>query len=262
METTTSADGSVIAYESSGNGRLLVCVSPAFGLRDVYAGLADELADDYTVVRYDRRGRGDSTDAIAAVDVGSFEIAREVEDLAAVLKAVGSEAALLGYSSGAQLALNAATAGLPIAQLALYEPPFRPGDDTVRTELVDKLITQVAAGRPGDAVATFQIEGVGMPPEMVEGARNSPMWPAMEAIAQTVVYDAMLTSEPAPNEAMRTLDLPMIAIAGAETWPFLQGSTRFAADAIAAASFLEVPGGANHHLDPVETAAALRTFLG
>ena len=262
MKKTTSADGTVIAYEATGAGAPLVCVSPAFGLRGVYDELARELGTDYTVVRYDRRGRGDSTDAIGPAEVASYRIEREVEDLAAVITATGGRAALLGYSSGGHLALAAAAAGLPIDKIAVYEPPFRRGETTAKTELVDKLAELVAAGRPGDAVASFQIEGVGMPAEMVEGMRQSPMFAALEAIGQTVVYDATLTADPAPSEAVRGLDRPILALAGAETWPMLIDGARYLAESVRNGEFVEVPGGANHNMGAKATGAALRSFLG
>ncbi|QDP98155.1 alpha/beta fold hydrolase [Microlunatus elymi] len=261
MEKTTSADGTVIAYEGSGSGAALVCVSPAFGLRGVFDDLAAEFAAEHTVVRYDRRGRGDSTDAIAPADVASYRIEREVEDLAAVIAAVGGPVAVLGYSSGCHLALAAAAAGLPVDRIALYEPPFRRGDTVIKSELVDKLAGLVAAGRLGDAVATFQIEGVGAPAEMVNDMRRTPMFAALEAVGQTVVYDATLTADPAPSQAVRSLSQPVLAIAGADTWPMLIDGARYVAESVPHGEFIEVPGGANHAMGAVETAAALRPFL-
>lgn len=261
MEKTLSADGTRIAYDRVGNGDPLILVPPAFGLRGIFAELAAELADSYTVISYDRRGRGDSTDAIEPTDVGSYSIDREIEDLAAVNAAAGGNAALLGYSSGGMLALAAAAAGGPISRIALYEPPYRRGGES-RHDLVAKLAGLVAAGRGGDAVATFQTEGIGLPAEMVEQGRRSPMFAGLEAIAQTVVYDAALTVDPEPSAAVRALQQPVAAIAGAETWPQLADGARLAAELIDNARFIEVPGGADHALPPVATAAALRDFLG
>lgn len=65
IETTTSIDGTRLAFVRTGSGDPIILVPPAFGLRGIFAELAAELADDYTVISYDRRGRGDSTDALA-----------------------------------------------------------------------------------------------------------------------------------------------------------------------------------------------------
>ncbi len=261
METTLSADGTEIAYDRTGSGDPVILVPPAFGLRGIFTELAAELADSYAVISYDRRGRGDSTDAIAPTDVGSYSIDREVEDLAAVNDAAGGDAALVGYSSGGMLALATAAAGVPIGRIALYEPPFRRGG-AAHPELVARLIELVTAGRAGDAVATFQLEGIGLPPEVVEQIRRSPAWAALEAIGQTVVYDATLTSDPEPSAAARALQQPIAVLAGAQTWPHLVDGCRLAAELIPTARFFEVPGGANHAISPAATAAVLREFLG
>ena len=82
-------------------------------------GLAKPLTADFTVYNYDRRGRGDSG------DVQPYAPAREVEDLAALLGAVGRPASLVSGSAGCVLALDAASAlGERVAALYLYEPPF------------------------------------------------------------------------------------------------------------------------------------------
>ena len=61
-----------------------------------------------TVVNYDRRGRGDSTEATPFAHETALE--REIEDLAAIIEAEGGTASLWGWSSGGALALRAAAA--------------------------------------------------------------------------------------------------------------------------------------------------------
>ncbi|MFE3281633.1 alpha/beta fold hydrolase, partial [Streptomyces sp. NPDC059233] len=120
MQKVVSRDGTVIAFDRIGAGPVLVLVGGAFQVRDdaKWVELARLLADRFTVVTYDRRGRGDSG------DTAPYEVAREFEDLAAVIDAVGATAGVMGMSSGAVLALEAAAHGVPITALALYEPPF------------------------------------------------------------------------------------------------------------------------------------------
>jgi hypothetical protein len=48
----------------------------------------------------------------------------------------------------------------------------------------------VAAGRRGDAVEFFMTKAVGVPAELVGQMKQSPMWPNMEKLAHTLVYDA------------------------------------------------------------------------
>jgi pimeloyl-ACP methyl ester carboxylesterase len=111
MHTTTSRDGTTIAYDRAGNGNPLVLVPGAFSYRR-YPGqvkLAGLLAARFTVYSYDRRGRGDSG------DTKPYAVEREIEDLAAVINAAGEHAHVWGLSSGAVLALEGPRPGCPFA---------------------------------------------------------------------------------------------------------------------------------------------------
>src|SRR5687767_9633845 len=119
--TVTSKDGTRIAFEVLGEGPTLVLIGGAANDRNSpIAGvpMAKLLAGHFTVVAYDRRGRGDSGNVLP------YAVEREVEDLAALIGAVGGPAVLFGHSSGAGLALEAGVAGLPLAGIAAYEPPY------------------------------------------------------------------------------------------------------------------------------------------
>src|SRR5918999_5578254 len=116
MDHVTSKDGTSIAFDRQGRGPAVILVGGAFVDRSENAALATELAKRFTVYNYDRRGRGDSG------DTPPYAVEREIEDLAAVIAAVGGEASVYGHSSGAGLALEAAVAGLDVDRLALYEP--------------------------------------------------------------------------------------------------------------------------------------------
>jgi len=186
-----SADGTIIAFDRSGAGPPLVLVGGALSDRQAAVGLTTLLAPSFTVFAYDRRGRGDSG------DTPPYAVEREIEDLAALIEDAGGAAFVFGHSSGAALALKAVAGGLPIPMLALYEPPFIVDDS--RTPVPDDYVAHirelVAAGRRGDAVAYFMIEGVGVPPEMVEQMRQAPMWPGLEALAHTIAYDGMVMGD-------------------------------------------------------------------
>src|SRR5512145_2427876 len=104
MEKVTSKDGTPIAFERSGSGPALILVdgalcSRAFGPMPKLAPL---LAQHFTVFMYDRRGRGESG------DTKPYAKEREVEDIAALIDAASGSAFVLGLSSGAALALDAA----------------------------------------------------------------------------------------------------------------------------------------------------------
>src|SRR5437879_7941954 len=105
----TSADGTRIAYETMGQGAPLVFVWGALGVRSspFAKTMREELAKDFTVFDYDRRGRGESG------DTKPYAVAREVEDLRDVCEAAGRRPYVAATSSGAALALEAAASGAP-----------------------------------------------------------------------------------------------------------------------------------------------------
>jgi pimeloyl-ACP methyl ester carboxylesterase len=191
-----SADGTTIAYEARGAGPVVVLVDPAGHHRgnSPFAGLAPLLAEDFTVVTYDRRGRGDST------DTPPYAVAREIEDLTAVVEATtgGGPAHAYGLSSGGLLLLHAAAAGAPLGRVVLFEPPLSTDEDRSSDEaFTTELDALVRAGRHRDAVALFL--GSIVPPDVLEA-----MGPAIEAmvpLAPTLVYDSRLSVESSPATA-------------------------------------------------------------
>ncbi len=95
----------MIAYDRLGSGPPVVLVDGALCCRTLgpMMPIARQLAASYTVVAYDRRGRGESGDTPPNAS------AREVEDVLALVEAVGGTASLFGISSGAALAAVAQT---------------------------------------------------------------------------------------------------------------------------------------------------------
>ncbi|MDX6325043.1 MAG: hypothetical protein QOK15_1397, partial [Nocardioidaceae bacterium] len=189
--TVTSADGTRIAYESSGTGPVLVLVDGAMCFRGMGPSrdLTEHLRDRFTVVSYDRRGRGGS-----GAGSSPWSLERELDDLAAVLEATGGRASLLGVSSGAVLVLEAARRGLPVERVVGYEAPFILDDSQAPTdpgfpEHVQRLVDE---GRRSEAVrAFFRLVGV---PTVVRGVmRVLPVWSRLTSIAHTLPYDLALT---------------------------------------------------------------------
>ena len=111
--------------------------------------LAALLQDTFTVYTYDRRGRGESSDTLP------HAVAREVEDLQALVAQAGGEACVYAISSGAALALQTAASGAGITKLALYEPPFMAEvEDGVRPRNTPNGFTSCLRPGRGDAVAS------------------------------------------------------------------------------------------------------------
>ena len=256
MESVTSRDGTTIAFDRMGKGPPVVLVTGGSVDRMSNAPLAQELAADFTVLNYDRRGRGPSG------DTQPYAIEREIEDIEAMLEAAGGSANLYGTSSGAALALQAAAGGLPVTKLALWEPPYildenaRPPKDQV-----EQYETMIAEGRRGDAAEYFMTKVVGMPPEFAAQARTEPWWPNQEALAHTLAYDARIMGDySVPTDQAASVKVPTIVIAGGSDMPFMRETAQALADALpdGQVKFLD---GQGHNVDPAILAPALKEFF-
>ncbi|MEV5890819.1 alpha/beta fold hydrolase [Nonomuraea fuscirosea] len=183
-----SADGTVIAFDRRGEGPAVVLVQGAFTDRrhPLMTAIADGLARWFTVYSYDRRGRGDSG------DTAPYAVAREIEDLAAVIDEAGGSVMVFGGSSGAALALEAAVVNPAIAKLAVWEPPYHvdEGAPALPLDFARRLDALVSAGRRGEAVERFMVEAAEVPPADVAAMRSHAFWAQAEAMARTLVYEA------------------------------------------------------------------------
>ncbi len=250
FETVTAKDGTSIAYLKTGSGPCVVLVGGAFCDRGFAGDLTGYLAKDFTVVNYDRRGRGDSS------DTSPYSIQREIDDLAAVVSATGGSAFAFGVSSGAILLLHAAHADLPLTKLALVEPPFVPG----MTNYADTYTQLCAEGRNGDAVEVFMTKVVGQPAAAVEQARQAPMWPALEAMAPTLAYDATITGDGTIPASFSTITTPTLAIDSDASPDWLRNATQAVAATLPNSDHVTLPGQF-HQPDPEAMAAELKRFF-
>lgn len=215
MATTISKDGTKIAYDKTGDGPALIIVAGAFQDRMAMSAYAEPLSKRFTVYNYDRRGRGESG------DTQPYAVQREIEDIDALIQDAGGSAFVFGGSSGGVLTLDAAAHGSHITKLAVYEPPFVLDDsrDPVPEDIIDQLRDMVASGRRGDAAEIFMTKGSLMPAEMVAGMRTQPFWPSVEAVAHTLVYDAMIMDGtmqgiPLPANRWAAVTIPTLVIYG------------------------------------------------
>lgn len=237
METVRSADGTTIAFDRSGSGPALILVVGALRDRAATRALAALLAPRFTVYSYDRRGRGLSGDR------APYSVERELEDLGAVIAEARGSAFVFGHSSGAVLALEAAARGAAIARLAVYEPPYvvEAGLSRRRIALAGELDALISSGRSGDAVQRFLVAAVEMPPAVVAAIRASRLWPGMEALAHTLLYDlAVLDGALIPASRMAKISVPTLVLDGAASPAWARASVRALASVVPGARHMSL----------------------
>ncbi len=261
METVHSKDDTPIAFDRVGRGPSVILVGGALSDRSAGAPIAGLLSQRFTVITFDRRGRGDSGDA------ATYAVEREVEDLGALVAEADGAASVFGHSSGAVLALEGAVRGLPITKLALYEPPFIVDDSRpLLPEDYERRLTElISSGRRGDAVELFMTAAVGVPPEMVAQMRTSPMWPAMEALAHTLPYDGAIMGDtmdgnPASMKRWASVTVSTLAMDGGASPEWARNAVRALVEVLPDAQHLTLEGQ-THAADPEVVAPALERFF-
>jgi pimeloyl-ACP methyl ester carboxylesterase len=185
MESVSSHDGTRIAYRRRGAGPPLVLVHGMAAANPADWPAAEALSARFTLYGVDRRGRR------ASGDGSHYALAREAEDVAAVVDAIGRPAFLLGHSFGGLCALEAALLTPNVRKLVLYEPASAPAPQELihRANIVDKLQKLLDAGDEEAVILTFYQDVAGLSPDAIAELRNSPLWPDRLAAAPTIVRE-------------------------------------------------------------------------
>ena len=263
MPTVISRDGTTIGFDARGKGPPLVLVAGATQYRAVdrvTPAFADLLADRFTVVIYDRRGRGESGDTMP------YAVAREIEDIEALLDAHGGRGMLFGMSSGAVLALEAAAAlAGKVTGAVLYEPPVDPGQAPAESwKRHAEMAALQSEGRSEEMMVRF-LQGVGMPDDALEGFRRSPVWPLFAAVGLTIEHDYRVMAEAAgtghPPQRWQQIGAPVLVVNGDASFPFMAAGADWVAAGVPGAE-RRVLAGQGHDFDPRILAPVVAGFLG
>lgn len=264
MPTVTSADDTTIGYDSVGEGHPVILVAGATQHRAV-----DETAPElqrllaeggYRVINYDRRGRGESGDTLP------YAPEREYEDLEALIAEAGDEAHVFGMSSGAVLAVEAASRGVLVSKLVMYEPPLRvsPDGPPPVPDYVQTIEGIIKDGEPGDAMAYFMAM-VGQPEEEVAAFRQTPIFAAFQKVEHTLAYDGRIMEpyslgEPIPPGQWAAVVQPALVVAGGDSPDWFKNAAKAAADALPSGELRTVPGQ-THQFEPEALAPVLLEFF-
>jgi pimeloyl-ACP methyl ester carboxylesterase len=262
VSAARSKDGTAIASERTGSGPPLIIVDGALCWRESGPArkVAKELADRFTVITYDRRGRGESGDTTP------YSVQREVEDIEALIGEAGGPAHLCGFSSGGVLAMEAARAGAAIDKLVVYEAPFIVDDSRppAPAGYVSDLNELLAAGRRGAAVKLF-MRLVGMPAVLAAAMPLFPAWKKLKGVAHTLPYDAAVMGD---TQAGKPLDaghwgavsVPTLVLVGGKSPDWMASGMRSLAELLPSAQ-RQVLDGQTHMVKAKAVGPALRRFL-
>ena len=254
MTKVRSSDGTAIAFGQVGDGPPIIMVGGATEYRAINPTakeLVALLAPQFAVITYDRRGRGESG------DTPPYAVESEVEDLAALIAEAGGSAFLVGFSSGAVLALDAAASGLEILRLAVYEPPFVVDDSRspLPADYVAQLDRLVSEGRRDGAAEYFLTKAAGVPAEFVAPMRAGDVL----EISATIMGDTM-SGKPLPAGRWASVTMPTLVIDGGASDAFMHNGADALAELLPDAERRTLPGQ-THAVSADALAPVVQEFL-
>ena len=259
--TTTSRDGTIIAFTKRGSGPPLIIVDGAFCYREngPATELASVLTQHFTVFTYDRRGRGESG------DIAPYAVEREIEDLQAIANEAGAPPFALGISSGGALLLQAVASGVGVKKIALYEPPYvSDGKANSVEDTKTRLQTFISTGDRAGAVSFFMTDVYGAPrafvfamPLLMPNA-----WKRNKLIANTLLYDlTILGDRSVLNERSSAISVPTLVVGGEKSPTELRNAVEGVTAALpnAQSRFLS---GQDHNISSQALAPVLFEYFG
>ncbi len=238
METILSRDGTPIACQRSGWGSPLILVHGIAAANPAaWTGVLPGLEKHFSVIAFDRRGRGSSGDG------PTYAIEREYEDILAVAEAFDEPVNLLGHSFGGLLALEAALLTGNIRKLVLYGSVPAPDQPGLSEKIIDQLQTLQDAGDREGMLTAFYREVAGMNPHEIELLRSSPAWQARLAAVDTLPREVRALEQYAFDpDRFRDLQTPTLLLLGGESPPFVKNAVETVAAALPHSRIAVLPG--------------------
>lgn len=211
LSTVASSDGTRIGVECAGSGPTLLFVHGGVGDRTRWTPMFPLLASTFTTCAMDRRGRGASGDA------PEYSLAKEAEDVAAVVNSRSGRVFVFGHSYGGVAALEATFRTDRIGKLMLYEPPLHEpvGNNLAVATRVEELIKK---GQLEQAFIVFQTEIVKQSPEEITRMKARPTWAGL--VATIAVHPRQMRALSAYRfdaDRMKSVRMPTLLLIGEET---------------------------------------------
>jgi pimeloyl-ACP methyl ester carboxylesterase len=232
-----SFDRTEIGCHRTGAGPVLVLVHGSAADHTRWAPVVPALAERFTTVAIDRRGRGASSDADA------YSIEAEFADVVAVIDSIQSPVNVLGHSYGAVCCLEAALRTPNIRRLVLYEPPLPIGLGVDRPELLEQLEARLHAGDHEGVLTAYLREVVGMSAAEIDVLRGDPSWPARVSAAPTIPRELRSAETFAPDlRRYATLAVPTLLLSGGSSPSVLTEPTRRLSEVVSASRLAVMPG--------------------
>lgn len=258
MAHVISKDGTKIVYDLYGQGSVLIYITGAICHRTMGPVVKDakHFAQSFKVAVYDRRGRGDSEDN------PPYSIDKELDDLEALIDALGGRAHLYGHSSGAVLALEAMMRfPQKISKAVVYDTPYLADSSELAAyqSLRSDIEKSLQNKNYGKAVKQFLI-GIGMPRVFSYLIPLMPGWARIKQLAPTLLYDMTLTTPLAPLERAQTIKVPYQIVYGGKTHGSIRSVAAQMKSLVPPENFIEVPGQ-GHAISPSVLLPYLKRFL-
>jgi pimeloyl-ACP methyl ester carboxylesterase len=242
-----SADGTRVGCELLGEGPPLLVVHGSIADRRRWGAVRDGLAARFRVHLMDRRGRGLS----AEEGPGGYALAREAEDIRALVSAIGDGVLVLAHSYGGTCSLEAAVEAPQIARMLVYEPAFAPeGDPVFPHAALAEVITALERGDRETAVLMFYKHALALDDQAIAQVRASPLWQLRLEAADTLGREATAANAyELRSDRLARIAAPVRFLLGTDTAPALQRSTRAAHEALPGSELVELPGEAHNAMD-------------